>query len=145
MFPLSSLSTITALKHITTTIIQYLYRFIVSTLEKILQLNQHCKISEETNMIFPTENNKFWYEVIAYYPLTRHGSNIKLRFQQFFVAAATSLSSYYLATIGGYVLPTLCLATTGGIHIETHRLMRRIYWSTPFRWAQVPCYTYAIS
>jgi hypothetical protein len=46
---------------------------------------------------------KFWEELIAYFPLIRHGPHRKRRLQQFFVAAGKSL-------------PSRCLATKGGIH-----------------------------
>jgi hypothetical protein len=39
-------------------------------------------------------------ELIAYFPLIRHGPHRKRRFQQFFVAASTSLQSCYLAMMG---------------------------------------------
>jgi hypothetical protein len=94
--------------------------------------------------------------------MTRVGYR-KQRFEQFFVAAGTSLSSSYLSLIeentgsptgtsvlkffcccayslpreGVYravayqrkeenTLPILCLATTGGIHVQTHRMMEGI-------------------
>jgi hypothetical protein len=45
--------------------------------------------------------NKFWEELIAYFPLI-HGPQRKRRLQQFFAAAGTSLPSCYLATMRGY-------------------------------------------
>jgi hypothetical protein len=53
----------------------------------------------------PHLNRKFWYKLIAYFSLIRHGPLRKQRLQQFFVAAGTSLPSCYLATIGGYTDP----------------------------------------
>jgi hypothetical protein len=47
-------------------------------------------------------SKKFWEELIAYFPLIRHGPYRKRRLQQFFVPAGTSLPSCYLATIGRY-------------------------------------------
>jgi hypothetical protein len=44
---------------------------------------------------------KFWEELIASFPLIRHGPH-RQRLQQFFVAPGTSLPSCYLATIGKY-------------------------------------------
>jgi hypothetical protein len=46
---------------------------------------------------------KFWEELMPYFPLMRHGSHIrvKLRLQQFFVAAGTFLLSRCLVTKGG--------------------------------------------
>jgi hypothetical protein len=42
------------------------------------------------------------YELIANFPLIRHGPHRKLHLQQFFVTAGTCLPSCCLATIGGY-------------------------------------------
>jgi hypothetical protein len=47
-------------------------------------------------------NKKFWEELIAYFPLIRHGQHRKRRLQQFVVATETSLLSCYLAMILGY-------------------------------------------
>jgi hypothetical protein len=41
-------------------------------------------------------------EKLIYVPLIRHGPHGKRRLQQFFVAAGTSIPSYYLAAISGY-------------------------------------------
>jgi hypothetical protein len=55
------------------------------------------------------------------------------RGQQFFSCCVYSLprEHAYLGLVEqwkeGYILPSLCLATTGGIHIRTHRLMGRFY------------------
>jgi hypothetical protein len=101
---------------------------------------------------------KFWEELMAYFPLIRHGLHRKRRLQQYFVAAGmslpncyltmqrgihrlsfdktqtgekmtrptillllrvfvvagTSLPICYLVTMGGFNLPSLCLATIGG-------------------------------
>jgi hypothetical protein len=83
------------------------------------------------------KNEKFWEELIAYFPLIRHGSHRKRRLQQFFVAAGTSLPSWYLITKGrctdihtrptillllrvcvaaGTCLSSCCLAMKCGIH-----------------------------
>jgi hypothetical protein len=48
------------------------------------------------------KNKKFREELIAYFPLIRHGPHRKRHLQQFLVAAGTCLSSRCLATIGGY-------------------------------------------
>jgi hypothetical protein len=83
-------------------------------------------------------NDKFWEEIIAYFPLIRHGPHRKRLLQQFFVAAGTYLPSCYLEAIGRYTDPqttrptillllrvfiaagtcllSRCLATKGGIH-----------------------------
>jgi hypothetical protein len=45
-------------------------------------------------------NNKFWKELIAYCPSTRHGPHRKRSLQQFLVAVGTCLPSRYLAPIG---------------------------------------------
>jgi hypothetical protein len=65
-------------------------------------------------------NNKFWEELTPNFPLIRYGSYRKRRVQSssifvgVFVAAVT-------------VLRSLCLLTTGGIHMQTHKLMAAIY------------------
>jgi hypothetical protein len=93
-------------------------------------------------------NRKFWEELIAYFPLIRHGPHRKQFLQLFFVAAGTCLLSYCLATIwgtqpdrllwydiennasnnyslflvfvaAGMCLLSHCLATVEGIHIQT--------------------------
>jgi hypothetical protein len=46
---------------------------------------------------------KFWKELIAYFPLTRHGSHRKRCVQYFIVSAGTSILSYCLVTLGGYI------------------------------------------
>jgi hypothetical protein len=46
--------------------------------------------------------NKFWGELIAYFPLIRQGQHRKRGIQKFFVAAGTSLARCYLVAIGGY-------------------------------------------
>jgi hypothetical protein len=45
-------------------------------------------------------NKKFWEELIAYFPLIRHGPHRKRRLQQLFVAAETCSHSHCLAVIG---------------------------------------------
>jgi hypothetical protein len=82
-------------------------------------------------------NKKFWEELISYFILILQGPHTK-RLQQFFAAAETSFPSCYLAKIGRYTdpqthasknptvaagtcLPSSCLATTEGIHIQTYR------------------------
>jgi hypothetical protein len=47
-------------------------------------------------------NKKFWEELIAYFPLKRHGQHKKRRLQQFLVAAGTCLPSRCLLKIEGY-------------------------------------------
>jgi hypothetical protein len=47
-------------------------------------------------------NKTLWEQLIAYFPLIRHGPPRKERLHQVFVAAGTSLSSCHLATIEGY-------------------------------------------
>jgi hypothetical protein len=47
-------------------------------------------------------NMNSWEELIACFPLIRHGSHRKRRLRQFFVPAGTSLPSCYLAKIRGY-------------------------------------------
>jgi hypothetical protein len=51
---------------------------------------------------FVGEYEKFWEELIAYFPLTLYGPYRKWHLQQFYVAAGASLASCYLATIRGY-------------------------------------------
>jgi hypothetical protein len=55
--------------------------------------------------------DKFWEELIAYFPLIRHGPYKIGRLQQFLVAAGTCLPSRFSATI----------------HTQTHRVMGGIY------------------
>jgi hypothetical protein len=57
--------------------------------------------------------NKFWEELIAYFPLIRHGPHIK--------------SSRCLATIRG-LLPSRCLATIAGGYTDTHTDSNVISW-----------------
>jgi hypothetical protein len=52
--------------------------------------------------VYSITNKKFWEELIAYFPLTRHGPQRKRSLQNVFIASGTSLLSCYLATIRGY-------------------------------------------
>jgi hypothetical protein len=47
-------------------------------------------------------NKKFWKELIAYFPMIRHGPHIKRRLQQFFVGAGMYLPSCYISKLRGY-------------------------------------------
>jgi hypothetical protein len=49
-----------------------------------------------------TINQRFWEELIAYFPLIRHGPHRKRLLQQSFVSAEKSSPSCYLAMIEGY-------------------------------------------
>jgi hypothetical protein len=72
---------------------------------KLFTRRLFCKINTDYIFYinFLLSSKKFWEELIAYFPLIRHGPHRKRRLQQFFVAAGTSLPSCYLATIDGYV------------------------------------------
>jgi hypothetical protein len=77
-------------------------------------------------------NKKFWEELIAYFPLIRHGPHRKQRVHpavllllHVFIAAGKSLSSR-------------CLATIGGIQIQAHTLMGGIY--EVRRWDEFRCH-----
>jgi hypothetical protein len=61
-----------------------------------------CKNEHQTNERSKIANT-FWEELIAHFPLTRHGPHRKLHLHQCFVATGTFLPSCYLATIGGYI------------------------------------------
>jgi hypothetical protein len=65
-------------------------------------------IRGERNVYFKYEENKnVWEELIAYFPLILHGPYRKGHLQQFFVATGASLTSFYVAMIGGHtVRPT---------------------------------------
>jgi hypothetical protein len=66
-------------------------------------------------------NKKFWEELIAYFPLIRHGQHRKPRLQQFLVAAGTCLPSCCLSATRGYTgWPTL----SPMIWFEPHRKRR---------------------
>jgi hypothetical protein len=65
-------------------------------------------------------NKKFWEELIAYVPLIRHEPYRKRRVKQFFYCCVC-------IRCGGNFIPSRCVATIGGIRIQTHRLMRGIY------------------
>jgi hypothetical protein len=60
-----------------------------------------------------------------YFPLIRHGPYRKRRLQQFFL-------------VSGTCLPSHCLTTTGGIHIQTHGLMGGICEAR--RWGVLRCH-----
>jgi hypothetical protein len=55
----------------------------------------------ETYWTQVTENKNFWEELIAYFPLIRHGPHRKWLLQQFFITAGACLMSRCPATIGG--------------------------------------------
>jgi hypothetical protein len=52
------------------------------------------------------KNKKLWEELIASFPVIRHGPHRK-RLQQFLVAAGTSLRGCYLVTIGRHTYRTI--------------------------------------
>jgi hypothetical protein len=68
---------------------------------------------------FNNRNKKLCQELIAYFPFIGHVPNRKRRLQKFVVAAGTSLPNCYLATKGGYTLPTFWLVKIGGRDIHT--------------------------
>jgi hypothetical protein len=76
--------------------------------------------------------NKFWEELIAYFPSIQHRLLRKRRVQQF-CCCVCWLPRY---------LFTEPLPSNGmGIHIQTHRLIDgRDLWNMALRWAQVPWY-----
>jgi hypothetical protein len=70
---------------------------------------------EEKRGEYAKKNKKFWEELIAYFPLIRHGPHGR-RLQQF-------SSCCVCIPCRGNILPSCCLATIAGIHIQIHRLM----------------------
>jgi hypothetical protein len=95
---------------------------------KILGYNLYI---HHNNVLYYTPiNKKFWEELIAYFPLIRHGSHRKLCLQQSFVAAETCLPSRCLATIGGYTdRPTGSPFIRHGQH-RTILLLLRVFVNT---------------
>jgi hypothetical protein len=108
-------------------------------------------------MINEKIRKKFWEELIAYFPLRRHGSHRKRRLQQFFVAAGMSLPSCYLATIGrtqtdpqtrvqqffvavGTCLPSCYLATIGGTQTDPQTRVQQFFYCCLCRWDEVRCH-----
>jgi hypothetical protein len=111
-------------------------------------------------------NNKFWEELIAYFPLKRHGSHRKRHHQQFFDAAGTCLLSHCLANdrrillltdtdnkendasdnfslfrvfaTAGTCVPNRCLAAWGDTYGQTNGSDLS---NMPLRWVQAPWYT----
>jgi hypothetical protein len=77
-------------------------------------------------------NKNFWEEIIAYFPFIRHGPHKERRVQQFFYCCVC------ISCRGNVFLRSRCLATIGGIHIQTHRLMEGIY--ELGRWDGMRCY-----
>jgi hypothetical protein len=76
-------------------------------------------------------NRKFWEELIASFPLIRHGPHIERRVQQlFYCCLCICCHSNFI--------PSRWSATTGGIHTETHRLMGHIY--EVRRWDGLKCH-----
>jgi hypothetical protein len=71
-------------------------------------------------------NKKFWEEPIAYFPLIRHEQHRKRRLQRIFVAAGTSLPSFYPA-IKGVIYFTEALPRNDRRNTYTDRLMGEIY------------------
>jgi hypothetical protein len=65
-------------------------------------LSPERKLHKDCGRKGSVAKQKLWEELIAYFPLIRHRPHRKRFFQQFFVAAGTSLSSCYLAMIGGH-------------------------------------------
>jgi hypothetical protein len=72
-------------------------------------------------------NKKFWEELIAYFPLIRHGPHRERRLRRFFIA-------------GGACLPSNNTEVT-----HTQKLMGGTYGSTPLRRGQMPLYSYLVS
>jgi hypothetical protein len=110
---------------------------------------------------------KFCEELIAYFTLVRHGLHRKRRLQQLFLAAGTSLPSYYLSateidkptdarvktffcscvyirSYGSAFLKPLPSNDRKDTHTDTETDGRDI-WSMPFWLAQLPWYTVYIS
>jgi hypothetical protein len=81
------------------------------------------KHHNNTNNVF-YKKNKFWEELIAYFPrydtghIENDASNSSSIVACVFVTAVTFLPSRYLATIGGF-LPSRYLATIGGTQTHT--------------------------
>jgi hypothetical protein len=68
----------------------------------VLENKAHLSLDHlKCDLVF-TRYKKCWEELIAYFPLIRHGLHRKRRLQQLFVAVGTSLPGCYLATIGAY-------------------------------------------
>jgi hypothetical protein len=65
-------------------------------------------------------DKKFWKELTAYFPLIQNGPHRKRRVEQFSYSVC-------IRFCGNVFLPSRCLATIGGINIQTHRLVGRIY------------------
>jgi hypothetical protein len=81
-------------------------------------------------------NKKFWEELIAYFPwFDTERPTIVIAWVV--IAGVMFLPSRCLAIVGE-ILPSLCLASTGGIHVQTHRLMVRIY--EVRRWDALKCH-----
>jgi hypothetical protein len=74
--------------------------FIFTTLISETDISDERQLTEGFINII---NNKFWEELIVYFPLIRHESYRKRHIQQLFVAARTSLPSFCLLTIGEYI------------------------------------------
>jgi hypothetical protein len=68
---------------------------------------------------YKINNNKFWEELIAYFPLIRHGPHRKRSAQQFLYCCVYSLTVRFITE----PFPS----KDSGIHIQTHRLMGGIY------------------
>jgi hypothetical protein len=65
-------------------------------------------------------NKKLWEELIAYFPRIRHGPHRKRRVQDFFCCFVCIRCRFSFRTES---LPS----NDRGVHIQTHRLMGRIY------------------
>jgi hypothetical protein len=94
-------------------------------------------------------NNKFWEELIAYFPwyhtgyIENESFNNSSIVASVFVTVVTFLPNHWLATIGGF-LPSCCLETIGG-YTYRHTDWWEGYLIRPLRWAHVPWCTYQVS
>jgi hypothetical protein len=79
-------------------------------------------------------NNKFWEELIAYFPLIRHKPHRKGRVQQF-------IYRWVFIRCGGNVFTEPLPSNDRGMHIDT-KTYERDSWGRQLKWAQVPWHTY---
>jgi hypothetical protein len=80
----------------------------------------HIKLTHSRLKLGHKENNKFWEELIAYFPFIRHGPHRKRRVRQFYYCCVCILCR-------GNVFTGPLPSNDRGIHIQIHRLMGGIY------------------
>jgi hypothetical protein len=86
-----------------------------------IKFHQQTNIYYKQNLgLFLKQNKKFWEELIAYFPLTRHGPHRKRRVQQFFYR-------FMSVRCRGNVFTELLPSNDMRIDIQTHGLMGGIY------------------